>query len=66
MSNLDDIEVGDFVQAEYTGGAKLRGARISGRVTKIWLGPTQIQLDNGWCFHPGDKVIQHEKKRVEQ
>ena len=55
---LADIEVGDFVHIEYTSGS----GRISGPVTKIWPGYKQIQLKNGWCFHPGDKILQHKKR----
>jgi len=58
------VHLGDYVIVEYTSGVRIKGSRIKGRIKKLWSlehgdGVKQAQLDSGWCFHEGDKIITH-------
>lgn len=58
------VRLGDYIKAEYTSGDRLKGGRIKGHITELWSlshgdNCKQAQLDGGWCFHEGDKIIEH-------
>lgn len=56
------LKLGDFVRVEYTKGRNFKGAQIWGTVTKLWPAPgPQVQVNNGWCFHEGDLIVEHKK-----
>lgn len=56
------IHVGDTVKVRYTTGERLKGGSIAGVVTKIW--PFQAQVNNGWCFHDSDELLEHTRGEV--
>ena len=59
-----EINVGDYVKVEYMTGVRMKGGTIKGTVTKLWDdagGLLQAQVDNGWCFHDCDKILEHTK-----
>lgn len=50
------VSVGDWVKVEYT---RSKGATIEGTVTRVWDDYSQAQVNNGWCFHPHDELLEH-------
>ena len=65
------VRLGDYIKAEYTSGKRMKGGQIKGNVTKMWSlshgdNCKQVQLDKGWCFHEGDKIIEHKPVNKEQ
>ena len=69
--NFNHLSVGDHVVVEYTGGARFKGGRLTGEITRIWTpqehssGCWQGQINGGWCFHAEDTLIEHSRKKVE-
>lgn len=66
-----NISVGDYVYVEYTNGTGMfKGARVKGVVTKVWdeldgnKTFRQAQVNNAWCFHSKDRVLEHKKEEV--
>lgn len=63
--NFNELSVGDHVVVEFTDGVRLKGGRIIGKITRIWTpqehsaGMWQGQVNNSWCFHAGDELIEH-------
>ena len=58
------IRLGDYVKVEYTSGKRFKGGQIKGCVTRLYSlmhgdNRKQAQLESGWCFHEGDKIIEH-------
>ena len=53
-----DVQLGDYVVAMYTSGKKFGGGTISGVVTKLWESPLQVQLNDAWCFHDKDFIVE--------
>ena len=57
------VKLGDEMEVEYTTGERMRGGRISGKVTELWSPEAdnhlQARLSCGWCFHDHDKIIRH-------
>lgn len=59
------IKVGDYIKVRYATGERLKGGTIQGNVTKVWNGENnkkglyQIQVNNGWCCHPEDELLEH-------
>ena len=57
MGNLADLQVGDKVRVRYKDGS----GTLTGTITTIWELPhPQFQVNNGWCFHKGDEILEHE------
>lgn len=63
-----NVEVGDYVEVEYTTGKRLKGGILRGTITKLWdkegddypIAPgKQAQINDGWCFHDVDKILKH-------
>jgi hypothetical protein len=58
MGNLNDLEIGDYVEVRYKDGS----GKVKGTITKLWVSPhAQAQVNNGWCFHPGDEITIHQR-----
>lgn len=53
-----DVQLGDYVVAMYTSGKKFGGGTIRGVVTKLWETPLQVQLNDAWCFHDNDFIVE--------
>ena len=58
------VHLGDFAKAKYTSGTRMKGGEIKGNITQLWSlehgdNSKQVQLDNGWCFHEGDEILEH-------
>ena len=54
-----DVRLGDYVVAMYTSGKKFGGGTIRGIVTKMWELPhLQVQLNDAWCFHDKDFIVE--------
>ena len=51
------IHVGDSVKVRYSTG---RQGTVTGIVTKVW--PFQAQVNNGWCFHDNDELLEHSQR----
>jgi len=51
------IYVGDYVKVRYTSGREMKDGILTGVVTKIW--PFQAQVNDGWCFHNQDELLEH-------
>jgi len=59
-----EMDVGDYVEVQYSNGKKFKGAILKGNITKLWDAPRkQGEVNNGWCFHDHDQVL-HNKKAV--
>lgn len=58
------IYVGDAVKVRYTTGKRMKGGILAGVVTKVW--PFQAEINNGWCFHDGDDLLEHTRGEDEQ
>jgi hypothetical protein len=54
------IYVGDYVKVRYTTGKEMKNGILTGIVTKVW--PTQAQVNNGWCFHTNDELLEHTRE----
>ena len=71
MIDFTGLEVGDYVEVEYTEGDRMKGGQIRGTVTRIWRpedtenerrkGFWQGQVNNGWCFHRWDNLLKHDR-----
>lgn len=64
------VSIGDYVKVQYTSGDRFKGATLKGRITQLWSMQhgdrvKQAQLDSEWCFHEGDKIIEHIPQEVE-
>jgi len=66
-----DIEVGDYVKVKYTTGSMFKGSILTGKITKLWDAEgekyprapcLQAQVNNGWCFHDHDIILEYKKK----
>ena len=66
MINFNTLSVGDYVEVEFTEGTWSRGGHIKGIITKLWNDDKHIQaqVENGWCFHQCDKIIEHRKNNI--
>ena len=58
-----EIQLGDYVKVEYTTGIQFKGGTIKGKITELWDntvgGNLQGRVENGWCFHDNDIIIEH-------
>ena len=55
-----DVSVGDYVRVRYETGKRFKGAILKGRITRVWGdGLVQAQVENGWCFHDHDTILEH-------
>ena len=59
------VRLGDYVKVKYTSKGRFEGARIKGHITQLFSllhgdNCKQAQLDDGWCFHEGDKILEYE------
>ena len=60
-----EMDVGDYVEVQYSNGKKFKGAILKGNITKLWDAPRkQGEVNNGWCFHDHDRILKHNKKAV--
>ena len=61
MINFNTLKVGDYVKVEFTEGTWSKGGTIKGTLTKLWNDDKHIQgqVDNAWCFHQCDNLIEH-------
>lgn len=59
------IKLGDYVKVECNAGTWSRHATVQGKITELWdkkqCGVHQARVDNGWCFHDEDKILEHLK-----
>ena len=55
-----ELNVGDYVKVQYTTGHK--GGTIKGEITKLWEEHKQGQVNNGWCFHDHDLILEYKSK----
>lgn len=59
------IKLGDYVEVEFTTGARFKGGRIKGKITELWSdGHLQARVESGWCFHDNDNILDHKPKEV--
>ena len=72
MINTTKLHLYDIIKVEYATGRRMKGCTITGVITKIWTpeqhsgGVYQWQVDNGWCFHQDDILLEHyPAKRVQ-
>lgn len=62
-----DLEINDHVKVKCVNRAGEFTGILTGKVTKLWKNEdtpgcrnlTQAQVNNGWCFHQGDEIIEH-------
>ena len=65
MIDFTTLTLGDFYKIRYETGERMRGGTIQGPLTRIWTpeehraGHWQGQINNGWCFHEEDTVVEH-------
>lgn len=68
--NFNELSVGDRVKVRYTGKGRMQGGTITGTITKIWTpqehgaGMWQGQVDDGWCFHEVDDLVEHQRQEA--
>ncbi len=70
MIDFTQLKVGDYVCVEYTSGRRMKGGQIHGILTKLWTpdehgaGGWQGQINDGWCFHVQDLLLEHKLKEA--
>jgi len=70
IDHILDLEIGDYVKVECHNLAGEVTGWIKGTVTKLWKNQdtpggrnlTQAQVNNGWCFHQTDSIIEHKRE----
>lgn len=60
MGNLADLQIGDHVKVRYKDGH----GYLEGKITKLWPEHGQAQVNDGWCFHPDDDILIHERSDI--
>jgi len=61
MSDILDhskVNIGDYLEIQYTGGERFKGGIIRGKVVEITPSCRQVKLETGWCGHDGDLILQ--------
>ena len=62
-----NIEIGDYVEVQYTSGRKFKNAIIKGKIVELWDDNfKQAQLSNGWCFHNEDRILTYIPKEIKE
>lgn len=54
-----DLSLGDWVKVEIGGKGHFTGGRLEGKIVAFYPFLPQVKLENGWCFHPSDKILVH-------
>ena len=58
-----ELEIDDYVKVRYTTGKQFKDGIIKGKITKLWTNPKQGQVENGWCFHDHDEILEHKPSK---
>ena len=59
---LNEVKVGDYIKVEIInkrGDRNLDGMNVSGRIRELVPDHSFARLDNGWCCHTKDRLVEH-------
>ncbi|KKK94593.1 hypothetical protein LCGC14_2681250 [marine sediment metagenome] len=66
---VEDVQPGDYISVQISnphGDRNLDGVILRGKVKDLVPSHRMIRLENGWCCHTKDRLLEHRKVQEEE